>query len=610
MKKLTLLVFALFCANVLSANIPAGTKLYLEPSSEWRIADARFAVYFFGSSGDAWVSMTPTLGTNFYEVVTPAGDWSNLIFLRMDPDDPRNQWGNPPVWTQTGDLTFDGTNNLYSIIGWGGGNSGTWSQFVPSTEPSVSLIVPTSVILGEAITLSANSANVDNPTIAFLVRTPESQNFVEITSPYTPTTVGTYTFQAILSQGISHVVLATDEREVEVRNRIPVGTVLYLNPTEIWNVDGARFVAYFFGVGDTWVDMTAVAETDYYEVTTPDGVWSNVIFVRMDGSALANVWTNRWNQTADLEYDGTNNLYTITGVPPYEGGNNPGVWSVANLAPSVTLHVPSVVYLGSSITLSATARQIENPVFAFAVRTPGSTNFIPVTSPYTPATVGVYTFRVYASHENIDVVLATDEKEVIVREFTIGNGITIGVRKPSDWENIAIHYWSGASSGWVIPTFYNDFYVHTFEDADEVNIIFVNSDGTGFPHHANDSIRLGWQTINIERIEESMCFEILDATHVDGDVDWGKRRIRSLADCPFDDDPSVNIVDVAESRVIFYVANGVLNVNFEGLAQIELFTINGQLIKSQQVQSHFSTHLHRGMYLLRVNGEVHKVMVK
>jgi len=206
-------------------------------------------------------------------------------------------------------------------------------------------------------------------------------------------------------------------------------------------------------------------------------------------------------------------------------------------------------------------------------------------------------------------VLASDEKTVTVKEFSIGNGITIGVKKPADWENVAIYYWNDATLGaWVIPALYeNDCYVYTFENENEVNIIFVNGNGTGFPTDADAIVRLGKQTINIEGIDESMCFEILDATYVDGDYDWGKRRVRS-SDCPFDIQNSVNTTE--KNGVVFYVENNVLNVSFDGSAQIELFTISGQRIKSQNAQSHFNTHLNSGIYLLRVNGEVSKVVVK
>lgn len=83
---------------------------------------------------------------------------------------------------------------------------------------------------------------------------------------------------------------------------------LYLTPNANWKIDNARFAAYFFGNGETWVSMTAVeGETDLYSVEAPAG-YPNVIFCRMNPGATANNWDNKWNQTGDLivPTDGTN----------------------------------------------------------------------------------------------------------------------------------------------------------------------------------------------------------------------------------------------------------------------------------------------------------------
>ncbi|MBQ7346283.1 MAG: type I pullulanase, partial [Oscillospiraceae bacterium] len=85
-------------------------------------------------------------------------------------------------------------------------------------------------------------------------------------------------------------------------------SVLYLKPNSEWLTDGARFAAYFFGSsGDTWVSMTDSDGDGYYEATVPSG-YTSVIFCRMNGSATANTWDNKWNQSADLTIptDGTN----------------------------------------------------------------------------------------------------------------------------------------------------------------------------------------------------------------------------------------------------------------------------------------------------------------
>lgn len=106
----------------------------------------------------------------------------------------------------------------------------------------------------------------------------------------------------------------------------PSDVVLYLQPNANWNIDGARFAAYFFGNGDTWVDMTLVeGETNIYAVTVPAG-FENIIFCRMNPGVAANNWGNKWNQTEDLKVptDGTN-LYTVTENTWDKGG---GVWSV------------------------------------------------------------------------------------------------------------------------------------------------------------------------------------------------------------------------------------------------------------------------------------------
>lgn len=104
--------------------------------------------------------------------------------------------------------------------------------------------------------------------------------------------------------------------------------ILYLQPNANWNKDNARFAAYFFNNdGNTsWADMTLVeGETNIYTVTVPAG-FDNIIFCRMNPTATANDWNNKWNQTSDLKVptDGTN-LYTVT-----EGAwdNGEGTWSI------------------------------------------------------------------------------------------------------------------------------------------------------------------------------------------------------------------------------------------------------------------------------------------
>ena len=115
-------------------NIVNGTKLYLKPSEEWKLDKARFAAYFLGGDGELWLDMNDLDNDGIYEV-TSQGTREKVIFCRMNPEFTDNRWnqgnedetGSPKrVWNQTSDLTYDGVNNQYNIIGW---ENGTWSKF-------------------------------------------------------------------------------------------------------------------------------------------------------------------------------------------------------------------------------------------------------------------------------------------------------------------------------------------------------------------------------------------------------------------------------------------------------------------------------------------------
>ena len=102
---------------------------------------------------------------------------------------------------------------------------------------------------------------------------------------------------------------------------------LYLEPGTHWNKDGARFAAYFYGGGpaETWVDMEGSTCNGLWKVAVPNSAYTNVIFVRMNGSTTENNWNDgtKWNQTTDLSISGSNNQYTISDV------NGGGAWKVS-----------------------------------------------------------------------------------------------------------------------------------------------------------------------------------------------------------------------------------------------------------------------------------------
>ena len=141
MKKFTTLLLAiLLVLPAMAANMTGGEKMYLVPNADWSNDGARFAAYFFNNSSNTWADATPYYckGVPVYEVVAPNGNWSYVIFVRMDPNK-GNGWDN--TWgTQTNDLVYDASNNVYTItkVGWNGNKSqGAWSNVIPT--PTVSL---------------------------------------------------------------------------------------------------------------------------------------------------------------------------------------------------------------------------------------------------------------------------------------------------------------------------------------------------------------------------------------------------------------------------------------------------------------------------------------
>lgn len=102
-------------------------NLYLKPSNNWKVDNARFAAYFFGN-GERWLSMTGPDQDGIYQVEIPSDkSFPSVIFCRMNPSATDNNWNNK--WNQTADLTIptDGTN-LYTVKEgtWDNGG-GTWS---------------------------------------------------------------------------------------------------------------------------------------------------------------------------------------------------------------------------------------------------------------------------------------------------------------------------------------------------------------------------------------------------------------------------------------------------------------------------------------------------
>ena len=196
----------------------------------------------------------------------------------------------------------------------------------------------------------------------------------------------------------------------------PSEVVLYLQPNTNWNVDGARFAAYFFNNGETWVDMTLVeGETNIYAVTVPAG-FEDVIFCRMNPAVAANNWSNKWNQTADLKVptDGTN-LYTI---PENTWDKGEGVWSVYTPSAAPTaLATPVVTAVAKENTVTLSWEAVENAAsYAITVGTEMPVVTEELTYTFTGEYETEYTFNV--------VAIPADEEKFAASEAGVATATT------------------------------------------------------------------------------------------------------------------------------------------------------------------------------------------
>ncbi len=167
MKKITTFLLALLLViPAMAVDLTGGEVLYLKTngSINWAADNARFAMYLCnGTSSAEWVDMT-LVEQGIYQGVVPSGkNHKNVIFCRMNPSSSTNDWGNK--WNQSGDLTYDGTNNLFTPSGWDGATT-TWSTYTPSVAEE--LVIPDGLFSyseGQLAVFFVNNGNFSKPNV-------------------------------------------------------------------------------------------------------------------------------------------------------------------------------------------------------------------------------------------------------------------------------------------------------------------------------------------------------------------------------------------------------------------------------------------------------------
>ena len=272
MKKFYFLTLALICAIVANAaSIPSGTKLYLTPNSNWKVDNARFAAYFFGD-GEAWASMSAVDGeTDLYEVTTPGTgkNYTNVIFCRMNPSATANNWNNK--WNQTADLTYDGTNNWYTVKSgtWDNGG-GTWS-FYGETEDVLLTITttPSSVYVGDVVTINVEVKNQpEGSTIQIDVNGDVTTG---TTTTWTAAEAGTYTVKATCMNGTEELASVETSITVYKKNSVYI-TGSFTNPA--WDPGAAEEFTYVEDQDHYYYFVSSTSAVQF-KLSRTQGTWDD-----------------------------------------------------------------------------------------------------------------------------------------------------------------------------------------------------------------------------------------------------------------------------------------------------------------------------------------------
>lgn len=318
--------------------------VYLKPDV-WAADGAWFNAHFFNPVGGVIdVKMDGPDADGMYSATVPE-NVDKVIFCRMNPEYTEFGWDvtegenvtEDHVWNQTGDLTIplEGDDKFYYVISdWA---AGEWKNYEDATtEPVVYEWTVAGTCNGWNITATPMTLEGDYSVAKGVVFEAEGlfkivnngTDWYSVSDTFTTNKwmtltggedvsipAGTYDFYI---SGSSLQVVPTGSSAPLAPGVIPVeeGWV-YLKPNSNWTQASARFAIYFFGAGETWVDMALIEGTSYYGVKISDIIssgYTGMIFCRMNPSNATNSWDYKWNQTGDLTvstFTSGSNCFTV-----------------------------------------------------------------------------------------------------------------------------------------------------------------------------------------------------------------------------------------------------------------------------------------------------------
>lgn len=141
----------------------------------------------------------------------------------------------------------------------------------------------------------------------------------------------------------------------------------------------------------------------------------------------------------------------------------------------------------------------------------------------------------------------------------------------------------------------------------EIPLVWISNNGTTsskWQTAAGTDIFSGYTLAKGTAYKLKIWFNATDGTT----TLWDSNNMANyVADFTYD---ITSAIDNQNSSLKLSGSNHNVKATFNGEAQVELFTLSGQLIRNAKVANEFSQAVSAGAYILRINGTAHKVLVK
>lgn len=368
----------------------------------------------------------------------------------------------------------------------------------------------------------------------------------------------------------------------------------------IWLIvkDGMTFSQNYSTVWKACDGDTDYATIDTNRKMTHDGVANSGKYsISVNLESLLNI------ASADLTKIDSLGIIVLTQYSKYDTNNNN---SSANAYLDVEANAPVVstvqgnftptAYKDEAMTFAPTSTNITTPVYTFEVKTPSTSSYSTITSPYTPTEIGNYSFVAHVAEQaNSATILASDTVSVTVSERIQPKDIAIKVlTKPSTWteSTLSVYYWNDTQAGQTAAmTFSNNEYSFTVNQVTDINVIFIN--GTTWNGNAN-------QTANITSITDNTCYNIKE------EIDSDNKHTTEIVDC--NQDPTNNST-INSDEILIEATNNMLSISNSGVNIMDIYSISGQRVHSSKFTNHTEITLNKGSYILVINNKAHKVLI-